>query len=473
MPTAIAEKVVPYVKVASHEANKGDFKKCLLLYSGGLDTSVMLKWIQDKYESEVVCLTIDMGQVADDLEEIRRKALALGAKGAFVHDARGDFAERFCKEAIWANADYQGGYALGCPLARVLISELAVHYAEKTGCTVIAHGCTGKGNDQVRFEGYITTLNASLKIIAPVREWGMGRDEELKYAAEHKIPVLQTSKSPYSYDENMWANTAEGGEIEDPELTPPLHRILRWCTLPQKAADKVDEVKIDFEGGVPVALDGKRLGMKDLIPAMNTRAGKNGCGFYTIIEDRIVGLKVRGVYENPAAAVLIAAHKKLEYLVSTRDENEFKAGIDQKWAFLTYGAKFLEPSMRHLRAYLKSANERVTGWVKVQMYKGNITVVAAGSPYSLFDASMATFDADLGAYNCNASAGFTELWTLAQRTSHTVFNKVANKGKKRPASAVASPKSAKKVAKSPKSVKKSPAKSPAKTPKSAKKSIKK
>jgi len=423
-----------YVKVASHEANKGEFKKCLLLYSGGLDTSVMLKWIQDHYESKVVCLTLDIGQVADNLEEIKKKALKLGAVEAYVHDAKKEFAEKYLREAIFANADYQGGYALGCPLGRVVISELAVKYAQKTGCTVIAHGCTGKGNDQVRFEGYVTTLDNNLKIIAPVREWGMGRDEELAYAKKHGIPVLQTSKSPYSYDENMWSNTAEGGEIENPELTAPLDRILRWCKTPQQAADKVDTVTLDFEKGVPVAMDGKKLELWDLIMQLNKRAGKAGCGFHQIVEDRIVGLKVRGVYENPAASVLIAAHKKLEYLVSTREENEFKTGIDQKWAYLCYGAKYFEPTMKHIRAYLESQNERVTGTAKVTLYKGTIWVASTSSPYSLFNSSMATFDADLGAFNHNASGGFIELYNLAQKTSHAVGHQ-AGKATKRKATA--------------------------------------
>jgi argininosuccinate synthase len=409
-----------YVKVASHEAEKGEFKKCLLLYSGGLDTSVMLKWIQDKYESQVVCLTLDIGQVADNLEEIKQKALKLGAVEAIVHDARKEFAEKYLAEAIQANADYQGGYALGCPLGRVVISELAVKYAQKTGCQVIAHGCTGKGNDQVRFEGYCTTLDSNLKIIAPVREWGMGRDEELRYAEEHNIPVLQTSKSPYSYDENMWSNTAEGGEIENPELTVPLEAVLRWCKTPQTAPDKVDTVTLEFEKGVPVAMDGKKMELWDLIMKLNKRAGGNGCGFHQLVEDRIVGLKVRGVYENPAASVLIAAHKKLEYLVSTREENEFKASVDNKWAYLCYGAKYFEPTMDHIRAYLKSSNEKVTGTAKVTMYKGSIFVASTSSPYSLFNISMATFDADLGAFNQNASPGFIELYNLAQKTSHAV-----------------------------------------------------
>jgi argininosuccinate synthase len=218
----------------------------------------------------------------------------------------------------------------------------------------------------------------------------------------------------------MWSNTAEGGEIENPELTAPLDLILRWCKTPQKAPDAVDTVTLEFEKGVPVSMDGKKMELWDLIMKLNERAGKNGCGFHQLVEDRIVGLKVRGVYENPAASVLIAAHKKLEYLVSTREENEFKAGIDNKWAYLCYGAKYFEPTMDHIRAYLTSSNAKVTGWAKVTMYKGSIFVAATGSPYSLFNMNMATFDADLGAFNQNASPGFIELYNLAQKTSHAV-----------------------------------------------------
>ena len=215
-----------YVKVASHEAKKGEFDKCLLLYSGGLDTSVMLKWIQEEYNCDVIALTINLGQTADNLEEIKEKALKLGAKNVIIYDAKDEFADILLAEAIKANADYQDGYALSTPLGRVAISKVAVKVAKENNCTVIAHGCTGKGNDQVRFEGYITTLDPKIKIIAPVREWGMGRQEEIEYAKNHNIPVKQKANKPYSYDENMWGNTGEGGEIEDPKLIPPLKNIL-------------------------------------------------------------------------------------------------------------------------------------------------------------------------------------------------------------------------------------------------------
>ncbi|MCC5904868.1 MAG: argininosuccinate synthase [Balneolaceae bacterium] len=410
------EQNTNYKKVASHEAEKGTFSTCLLLYSGGLDTSVMLKWIAEEYDCEVIALTINIGQTADDLDAIKKKALKLGAKDAIVYDAKDEFAE-LCMEAVKANADYQGGYALGCPLGRVMISQLAVQFASEFGCEVIAHGCTGKGNDQVRFESYITTLNPNLKIIAPVREWGMGREEEIAYAIENGIPVEQTKKSPYSYDENMWANTGEGGEIEDPNLIPPLENILKWCNTPQQAPDKEELVKIGFEKGVPVSVNGIQYEKKDLVMMLNEIGGKHGVGYFHLIEDRVVGLKVRGVYENPAAHILIQAHKNLEQLVSTREENELKTLMDQKWAYLLYGAKYYEPVMDNIRAYINEQNTKVTGEVTVRLYKGNCEVVSLNSPYSLFDENLATFNKS-AAFNQNASAGFIELWNLPQKTAY-------------------------------------------------------
>lgn len=285
----------PYQKIASYEAKKGEFDTCLLLYSGGLDTSVMLKWIQDMYNCKVIALTIDIGQTADNLEEIKQKAVMLGAQEAIVYDAKDEFAE-LLSEAIKANADYQGGYALGCPLGRVMISKIAVKVAKLHGCTVIAHGATGKGNDQVRFEGYITTLDPKMKIIAPVREWGMGREEEIAYAEKHNIPIKQKKETPYSYDENMWANTGEGGEIENPELIPKLEQILQWCVTPEQAPDKAETVVIDFEKGVPVGLNGEKKPLVDIIMQCNTIGAAHGVGVFNLIEDRVVGLKVRGIY---------------------------------------------------------------------------------------------------------------------------------------------------------------------------------
>ena len=410
-----------YKKIASHEAKKGEFDTCLLLYSGGLDTSVMLKWIQEEYDCEVIALTFDIGQTADNLEEIKQKALDLGAKEAIVYDAKDEFADVLLAEAIKANADYQGGYALSTPLGRVIISKICVKIAEQYNCQVVAHGCTGKGNDQVRFEGYVTTLNPKLKTIAPVREWGMGRDEELAYAEKHGIPVKQKKDSPYSYDENMWGNTGEGGEIENPELDPPLENILQWCKTPENAKDEAETVEIEFEQGVPVALNGQKKKLSEIIMECNAIGAEHGVGVFHLIEDRVVGLKVRGIYENPAASILIAAHKNLEQLVSTREENELKSFMDTKWAYLAYGAKWYDPVMYHIHAFMNSMNKKVTGTVKVKLFKGNITVTSLESKYSLFDHSLATFDKD-ATFNQNASAGFIELWNLAQKTAFNVYN---------------------------------------------------
>lgn len=411
---------VTYKKIATHEAKTGEFKKCLLLYSGGLDTSVMLKWIQEEYECEVVALTIDIGQTADDLEAIKAKALKLGAVEAIVYDGKKQFAEELLAQAIKANADYQGGYALSTPLGRIIISELAVKIAKDHGCEVIAHGCTGKGNDQVRFESYITTLDSSIKTIAPVREWGMGRQEEIEYAKKHNIPVKQTADVPYSYDENMWGNTGEGGEIENPALQPKLESILQWCKIVEQTPDEAASIKITFDKGIPTKIDGKALPLDQIIAICNKLGAEHGVGVTHLIEDRLVGLKVRGIYENPAATILIEAHTKLEKLVSTREENQFKQLIDTKWSYMLYGAQWFEPTMAHINAYIDSQNEKVSGEVTMKLLKGQATAVALDSPYSLFDHNLATFEKN-DSFNQNASAGFIEIYNLPQKTAYGVY----------------------------------------------------
>jgi len=407
-----------YQKVASHEAHKGEFDKVLLLYSGGLDTSILLKWLQDHYDCEVITLTIDIGQ-NENLEAAKQKALNLGAKAAYIVDAKKDFAENFISKAIKANADYQGGYHLFCPLGRAIISKVAVNIAHKENCQVIAHGCTGKGNDQVRFEGYITTLDPKLKTIAPVREWAMGRDEQLEYAHKHGIPVSQTSQKIYSYDENLWGDSSEGGEIEDTSKIPNFKNCLIKCNTPENAPNKGEIVELEFLEGLPTHLNGKEYPLLELIKKLDPLGAKHAIGITTLIEDRIIGLKVRGVYEEPAAEIIIQAHKNLEKLVSTREENEFKTIIDQKWAYLCYGAKWHHPLMDHLNSYIDSVNQKITGKVKIKLYKGKATVLAVESPNSLFDEKMATFMKN-SLFNQNASAGFIELWNLPQKTAYNI-----------------------------------------------------
>ncbi|MEX0895566.1 MAG: argininosuccinate synthase [Patescibacteria group bacterium] len=403
-----------YQKVSSYEGRKGEIKRVVLLYSGGLDTSVMLKWIQDEYDAEVIALTIDIGQQADDLEKIRKKALKLGATEALVIDAKNEFAYHYIARGIKANGHYQGRYYLSTPLGRPLLAKIAVDVAREYQADTIAHGCTGKGNDQVRIEGSVLTLAPEMKLIAPVREWGMGREEELEYAKKHNIPVKQTSDSPYSYDDNMWGVTGESGEIENPALVPPLDKILQVCRLPEKALDKPQYVKLRFVKGIPTELDGKRLGLVEMIDKLNQIGAKHAVGIAHHIEDRLIGLKVRGLYEAPAAEIIIKAHYDLEKYVSTRAENEFKSGIDTKWAYLCYGALWYEPLMDDLNAYIDKVNEKVTGLVTVKLFKGMSEVVAVDTANSIFDEKLATFMKDV-TFNQNASPGFIELYTLQMR----------------------------------------------------------
>ncbi len=422
-----------YLKVASHEGRKGEVKKVVLLYSGGLDTSTMLKWIQDEYKAEVIALTIDIGQQTEDLEEIRQKALMLGATKAFVIDAKEEFANEYIAKSIKANGMYQGRYYLSTPLGRPLLAKWAVKIAAQEGADAFAHGATGKGNDQIRMEGSALALNPDIKVIAPVREWGMGRIEELAYCKAHGIPVKQTSEKPYSYDDNMWGVTGEGGEIENPALIPPLDAILQVCRTPEKALNKPEYITIEFVKGLPVAVDGKQMGLVSIIEQLNERAAKHAIGIVHLLEDRVIGLKVRGIYEAPAAETIITAHKALERFTSTRLENEFKTIIDEKWAYTCYGALWFEPLMDDLNAYIDRVNDKITGKVTVKVYKGHAEVVAVETPNSLYDEKLATFmEGDY--FNQNASAGFIEHYTLqmklAQRRRRTALLAIGGRDKK-------------------------------------------
>ena len=422
-----------YVKVSNYEGRKGEVKKVVLLYSGGLDTSVMLKWIQEEYNAEVIALTIDIGQQADDLDAIRKKAIKLGAIKAIVIDAKDEFAEEYISHGIKANASYQGRYHLSTPIGRPLLSKWAVKIAAQEGADTIAHGCTGKGNDQVRIEGVCLALNPDVKIIAPVREWGMGRDEELEYAKEHSIPVKQTKEIPYSWDDNMWGVTGEGGEIENPALIPPLKDILQVSTLPENATNTPEIVEIEFVKGLPVAVNGKQMKLADLIIHLNHVGAKHGVGIAHHIEDRVVGLKVRGVYEAPAAEIIIDAHRNIEKYVSTRMENEFKGTVDTQWAYTVYAGFWYDPYLSHLNAYIDDQNEKVTGKVKVRLFKGFAESVAVETPNTIFEEKLATFMASTD-FNQNASPGFIELYTLqmrlAQRAEKTALLSIGSRENK-------------------------------------------
>ncbi|HLD96869.1 MAG TPA: argininosuccinate synthase, partial [Candidatus Nanoarchaeia archaeon] len=400
-----------YTKVSSYEAKKGEAKRVVLLYSGGLDTSCMLKWIQEEYGAELITVTVDIGQIADDLGAIKQKALNLGAKKALVIDAKDEFAEHYLAKAIKANGSYQGPYYMATALGRPLLARIAVEIAAKENADAIAHGCTGKGNDQVRIEATALTLNPKIKIIAPVREWGMGRDEEIEYAKKHNIPVPVTLDKPYSYDENMWGSSAESGEIEDPAKVIPLKKALQVCTLPEEAPDKPEEITIGFERGVPVSLNGNRMKLAELIAKIARLGAAHGIGIVHHIEDRLVGLKIRDLYEMPAAHIIITAHRNLEKYVSTRQENYFKETVDNEWAHLCYTGLWYEPLMDDLNAFINKMNEKVTGTVRLKLYKGNAEVIALESPNALYDLKLATFMKDY-TFNQNASPGFIELWSL-------------------------------------------------------------
>src|SRR3954454_24603192 len=319
-------------KTASYEAEPGDVGRVLLLYSGGLDTSVMLKWIQDEYDAEVVALTVNLGQPGEDYEVVKGKALNLGAIEVHVVDARDEFAREYVLPAIKANADYGDGYPLFTALGRPLIAKLAVEYARRSGCDTIAHGCTGQGNDQVRIEATVATLAPELKTIAPVRSWQMGREEEIAYAREHGIPVKGgTEVSPYSIDDNLWGRSSEGRWIEDLDHAPE-DDVFQLVTRPEEAPDEAETVTIGFEEGVPVMIDGARFDLVELLERAAEVGCRHGVGIADHIEDRIVGLKVRDIYEVPAAAIVLPAHAELEKLVCTIHQNQFKPGLDRQWA---------------------------------------------------------------------------------------------------------------------------------------------
>src|ERR687895_271687 len=304
-------------RVASYLANRDEVSRVLLLYSGGLDTSVMLKWIQDEYEAEVVALTVNLGQPGEDYDVIEGKALQLGALECHVVDAREEFARDYVLPAIKANALYGGGYPLFTALGRPLIAKLAVEYARRDGCDTIAHGCTGKGNDQVRIESTVIALDPEMKIIAPVRGWQMGREEEIAYAREHGIPVKGGSETvPYSIDDNLWGRSSEGGPIEDLS-EPPRDDVFNLVTRPEDAPDEAEDVVVGFRQGCPVSLGGERLGLVELLERAGELGARHGVGIVDHLEDRIVGLKVRDLYEVPAAAIVLTAHKEFETLVGT------------------------------------------------------------------------------------------------------------------------------------------------------------
>jgi argininosuccinate synthase len=407
-------------RTAGYEADPAEVKRVLLLYSGGLDTSVMLKWIQDRYDAEVVCLTVNLGQPGEDYDVIEDKAKRLGALECHVVDARERFARDFVVPAIKANALYGDGYPLFTALGRPLIAELAVEQARASGCDTIAHGCTGKGNDQVRIEATVATLAPELRTIAPVRTWQMGREEEIAYAREHGIPVKGgTEVAPYSIDDNLWGRSSEGRWIEDLGHAPE-DDVFQLVTRPEEAPDEPELLTVSFEAGVPVALDGERLELVALLERAAEIGGRHGVGIVDHIEDRIVGLKVRDIYEAPAAAILLTAHRELERLVGTIHQNQFKPGLDRKWAYLVYAGLWWEPLRADLDAYMDAVNAQVSGEIGLKLYKGGARVVTRSSPNAVYDADLASFAESGGLFSQASSPGFIELWSLQSRMAHRI-----------------------------------------------------
>jgi argininosuccinate synthase len=423
----MAEEIVErttseHTRTASYLGEKGEVHRVCLLYSGGLDTSVMLKWIQDEYEAEVVTLTVDLGQPGEDYAVVEGKAKQLGAVETRLVDAKQEFCENYVVPAIKANAIYGLGYPLFTALGRPLIAKLAVDVARETGCDTIAHGCTGKGNDQVRIEATIATLAPELKVIAPVRGWAMGRDEEIEYARKHGIPVKGgTETPPYSIDDNLWGRSSEGRWIEDISAAPE-DDVFDLVTRPEDAPDESEIVTIGFDKGVPVTVNGESLGIVDLIEKVAAIGIRHGVGIVDHVEDRIVGLKVRDIYEVPAAAILLPAHAELERLVGTIHENRFKPQLDQQWAYLVYAGLWYEPLREHLDAYMDSVNERVTGEVGLKLYKGHVRTVTRSSPNAVYDAQLATFESGGALFSQQASPGFIELWSLQSRLAWRLRN---------------------------------------------------
>ena len=394
----------------------------MLAYSGGLDTSVLVKWLQEKYNAEVITVTVDVGQ-QENLKEIEEKAKNLGVLKHYSIDAKEEFVTNYIFPAIKANALYEGKYPISTSLSRPLIGAKMVEIAEKEDATGIAHGCTGKGNDQVRFDVTISSLAPELKIIAPVREWGMTRDEEIVYAKANGIPVSTAAKK-YSIDQSVWGRSIECGLLEDANQEPP-EDAFEWTISPEKAPNKPEYVTVKFEAGVPVALNKENMPPLVLIEMLNETAGKHGVGRIDHIEDRLVGIKSREVYECPAATVLLEAHKDLEKMVLTRHEVLFKQQIDAQWTFLAYAGLWMDPLREDLEAFVNKTQENVNGEVRVKLYKGGLQVVGRASPMSLYDKNLVNYNIKT-TFNQSYSKGFIELWGLQTK----MYNALKRKAKK-------------------------------------------
>lgn len=386
-------------------------EKVVLAYSGGLDTSVCLKWLQAEKGFDVIAVCGNVGQDENDLAAIKQKAIDMGAVASFAVDMREEYANEYVTLAIAANGLYENSYPLLSALSRPLLSKHMVEVAHAFGAKYVAHGCTGKGNDQVRFETSIKALDPSIEIIAPVREWNLhSREEEMEWAKAHGVPVPTTKKSPYSIDDNLWGRAIECGVLEDPWCEPPAG-IWTLTADAQSAPDQPEYLEIGFESGVPCSLNGEEMGLVDMIKAINVKAGLHGCGRLDMVENRLVGVKSRECYEVPAAQVIINAHKALETLCLDRETQHYKFGIEQKWATAVYEGLWYSPLKEALDSFCASTQACVTGTVKVKLYKGSSTVVGRKSPYSLYDFGLASYGAQ-DTFDHEAAKGFIQLHGL-------------------------------------------------------------
>jgi argininosuccinate synthase len=387
--------------------------KVILAYSGGLDTSVMVPWIGEKYNMDVVTFTMDLGQ-GEDIERIRQKALKTGAIDAVALDARNLFVDHFVWPALMAGAVYEGKYPLATALGRPLIAKLMVDTAREHGARAVAHGCTGKGNDQVRFDVTFQTLAPDLKIIAPVREWKMSRPEEIEFAKKHGIPVEATKESPYSLDLNLWGRSCEAGVLEDPWEEPP-EGAYGWTVAPEKAPDQPEYVEIEFEHGRPIGLNGQRLDGVPLIERLNKLGGKHGVGRIDHVENRLVGIKSRELYEAPAGVILHDAHRELESLVLSKQAVRFKTFVAQEYADIIYNGLWFNAFHQDLFGFVQSNQRFVSGFVRVKLFKGKATVVGRRSEHSLYSKKLATYESG-DVFDHDAAKGFIRLWGLGQQT---------------------------------------------------------
>jgi len=400
-------------------------EKVVLAYSGGVDTSVAIKWLQEKYNLEVIAFSVDVGS-EPDFPAIREKALKLGAVKAVVADAREAFVDEFVFPALKANALYQGQYPLATALARPLMARLLVETAIKEGAKSVAHGCTGKGNDQVRFDVSVAGLAPDLKILAPARDWSMTRDETIKYAKRHAIPLPVTAESPYSIDQNLWGRSIECGVMEDPWAEPPEDAFI-WVRPVENTPDKPEYVEIGFEKGIPVSINGHKMDGLTLIERANDLAGRHGVGRIDHIEDRVVGIKSREVYEAPAALFLIQAHQALESLCLSKEQLRFKQIVTGEYSDLVYNGLWFTGFREDLTAYVESSQRFVTGTVRLKLHKGSSTVVGRKSPYSLYRHDLATYDKG-DVFDQSASVGFIHLWGLPARTQARMQGKKKKEG---------------------------------------------